>query len=43
MEFVFGVVSFVLGTALVAVCLVAIPGPASLEQSRATTHGHGGH
>lgn len=44
MEFVFGVVSFVLGTVLVAICLVAIPGPTAVEQSGAPpSHGHGGH
>jgi len=44
MAFVFGVVSFILGTALVAVCLLAIPGPegASAEHE-AGGHGHGGH
>ncbi len=44
MAFLFGVISFVLGTVLVAVCLLAIPGPVTTEQSHAPpVHGHGGH
>jgi hypothetical protein len=44
MAFVFGVVSFILGTALVAVCLVAIPGPGGAAgEPEAGGHGHGGH
>jgi len=44
MAFVFGVVSFVLGAALVAVCLFAIPGPPTEgggEPADAAGHGHG--
>jgi hypothetical protein len=44
MAFVFGVVSFVLGTALIAVCLLAIPGPdGGVGEPEAGGHGHGGH
>lgn len=44
MEFLFGVVSFVLGTVLVAICLLAIPGPDGAEAHDAPpAHGHGGH
>jgi hypothetical protein len=44
MGFLFGVVSFVLGTALVAVCLLAIPGPEGAGPAPdAAGHGHGGH
>jgi hypothetical protein len=42
MEFLFGVVAFILGTVLVAVCLVAIPGPEGEEREAAPT-AHGGH
>ena len=39
MAFVFGVVSFVLGTALIAVCLLAIPGPdGGVGEREARTH-----
>ncbi|HUH85503.1 MAG TPA: hypothetical protein VLX85_12915 [Stellaceae bacterium] len=44
MAFVFGVVTFVLGATLVAVCLFAIPGPPAEgggEQADAAGHGHG--
>ncbi len=40
MSFVFGLVAFLLGTALVAICLLAIPGPESDERPEAP-HGHG--
>ena len=44
MEFAFGVVCFILGTVLVAVCLAAIPGPAALEQTQPpAAGGHGSH
>jgi hypothetical protein len=42
MAFVFGLVTFLLGTVLVAMCLFAIPGPETEEQP-AESHGHGGH
>jgi len=42
MEFLFGLVAFILGTVLVAVCLVAIPGPEGEEREAAPT-AHGGH
>ncbi|HUC64817.1 MAG TPA: hypothetical protein VMA53_05285 [Stellaceae bacterium] len=42
MEFLFGLVTFILGTVLVAVCLVAIPGPEGEEREAAPT-AHGGH
>lgn len=41
MAFVFGVVTFVLASVLVAVCLVAIPGPGGEAPPQAP--GHGGH
>jgi hypothetical protein len=42
MEFVFGLVTFLLGSVLVAVCLFAIPGPDTGEQPAAEQgHGHG--
>jgi hypothetical protein len=42
MTFVVGVISFILGSALVAVCLLAIPGPGgAADQPEAS--GHGGH
>ena len=40
MAFVFGLMSFVLGAVLVAVCLVAIPGPAALDQDHKPAPGH---
>ncbi len=40
MAFLMGVVAFILGTVLVAVCLVAIPGP---EEEQPPAQGHGGH
>jgi hypothetical protein len=45
MSFVFGVVAFVLGSALVAVCLFAIPGPEgeAPPEAHGHGHGHGGH
>ncbi len=52
MAFVFGVVTFVLGAALVAVSLFAIPGPPSEGDAlghgekpdpTGRGHGHGGH
>jgi hypothetical protein len=44
MAFVFGVVSFALGSALVAVCLLAIPGPdGAAGEHEAGGHDHGGH
>jgi hypothetical protein len=43
MEFLFGFVAFVLGSVLVAVCLVAIPGPEGEEREAPAAHGHGGH
>jgi hypothetical protein len=46
MAFVFGIVSFVLGSALIAICLAAIPGPggaAGAHEHEAGGHGHGGH
>jgi hypothetical protein len=42
MAFLMGVVAFILGSALVAVCLVAIPGPDG-EKPAPPAHGHGGH
>ena len=38
MTFLFGLVTFVLGAVLVALCLVAIPGPEALDGNPA---GHG--
>lgn len=41
-SFLLGLILFILGSALVAICLVAIPGPggaASVQQS----HGHNAH
>lgn len=47
MGFVFGIVSFVLGSVLVAICLFAIPGPEGEQGAEAQGqdhgHGHGGH
>ena len=46
MEFVLGVVTFILGSVLVAVCLVAIPGPPGEGGAAAAAppaHGHGSH
>ena len=44
MAFVFGIVTFVLGSALVAGCLLAIPGPdGAAGDQDAAGHGHGGH
>jgi hypothetical protein len=51
MAFLFGVVTFLMGAALVAVCLVAIPGPEALEgdpvghgkNGDPAGHGHGAH
>ena len=43
MAFLMGVVAFLLGTVLVAVCLVAIPGPGGEEEAAPPSHGHGGH
>ena len=43
MEFLFGVVAFILGTVLVAVCLVAIPGPEGEEREASAAHGGGHH
>lgn len=43
MDFFFGVVSFVLASALVAVCLAAIPGPDGVGDAPDAGHGHGGH
>jgi hypothetical protein len=40
MAFLFGVVTFILGTVLVAVCLVAIPGPEGEEREAPAAHGH---
>jgi hypothetical protein len=40
MAFVFGFVTFLLGSVLVAICLLAIPGPDTGEQPEAE-HGHG--
>jgi hypothetical protein len=42
MAFLFGVIAFILGTVLVAVCLVAIPGPEG-EEREAPPAAHGGH
>ncbi|HXZ02790.1 MAG TPA: hypothetical protein VEI03_22565 [Stellaceae bacterium] len=42
MAFLMGVVAFILGTLLVAVCLVAIPG-AEGDRPPPPAHGHGGH
>lgn len=42
MAFLMGVVTFILGTVLIAVCLVAIPGTEE-EPSAPPAHGHGGH
>ncbi len=39
MAFVFGLVSFILGAVLVAICLFAIPGPEGEERAEAP-HGH---
>ena len=41
MNFVLNLVTFILGSALVAVCLVAIPGPPREEGAAAHDHGHG--
>ena len=43
MAFLMGLVAFLLGTALVAVCLFAIPGPPGDEAPAPPAHGHGGH
>ncbi len=42
MAFLFGLVTFILGAVLVAICLFAIPGPEGEERAEAP-HGHGGH
>lgn len=41
MEFVIDVVTFILASALVAVCLLAIPGPPREGEAAPTAHGHG--
>jgi hypothetical protein len=44
MDFGLGVILFLAGSALVALCLVAIPGPAGEGTAHdAAPHGHGGH
>lgn len=43
MAFLMGVVAFILGTVLVAVCLVAIPGPEEEQPPAPLAQGHGGH
>jgi len=43
MAFLMGLVAFILGTVLVAVCLVAIPGPDGEQPPAPPAHGHGGH
>ena len=40
MDFIFGAVTFVLGSVLVAICLFAIPGPETGDRPEAP-HGHG--
>lgn len=40
MDFIFGLVTFVLGSVLVAICLLAIPGPDTGERPE-PEHGHG--
>ena len=40
MAFLFGVVAFILGTVLVAVCLVAIPGPEGEVREAPPVQGH---
>ncbi|HWG79891.1 MAG TPA: hypothetical protein VN681_08965 [Stellaceae bacterium] len=42
MSFIVGLVLFVLGSVLVAVCLVAIPGPAGAAAAQ-QAHGHDDH
>jgi hypothetical protein len=42
MAFLMGLVAFILGTVLLAVCLVAIPGPDG-EKPAPPAPGHGGH
>ncbi|HZB92824.1 MAG TPA: hypothetical protein VE397_15360 [Stellaceae bacterium] len=43
MAFLFGVITFILGSVLVAVCLVAIPGPKGETPETPGGHGSGGH
>jgi hypothetical protein len=44
MDFALGVILFILGSGLVALCLEAIPGPAGGKDGHAPpSHGHGGH
>ncbi|HET7594105.1 MAG TPA: hypothetical protein VFK49_01565 [Stellaceae bacterium] len=42
MSFILGLVLFILGSALVALCLVAIPGPAGAAPAH-PPQGHDGH
>jgi hypothetical protein len=43
MEFLLGVLLFAIGTGLVALCLVAIPGPRRADGGDAAGHGHASH
>jgi hypothetical protein len=43
MAFLMGLLIFILGSVLVAVCLVAIPGPDGGAPRETQPHGHGGH
>ncbi len=40
MTFLLGLVLFILGSVLVALCLTAIPGPAGTEAAAHAPHGH---
>ena len=41
MAFLFGVVTFVLGSVLIGICLFAIPGPGGQQPASGGGHGHG--
>ena len=43
MAFTLGVLSFILGSVLVAVCLIAIPGPDAMQEQGSQARGHDAH